>query len=71
MKTLGEDLEGPAGQGPATAGTLQGDCKAPSTERLNLTLTLSLTWTQTWKACRQLKLAAATVSLFCGELSSI
>ena len=35
MKTLGEDLEGPAGQGPATAGTLQGDCKVPSTVRLN------------------------------------
>ena len=35
VKTLGEDLEGPAGQGPATAGTLQGDCKAPSTVRLN------------------------------------
>ena len=35
MKTLGEDLEGPARQDPATAGTLQGDYKAPSTVRLN------------------------------------
>ena len=31
MKTLGEELEGPAGQGPPTAGTLQGDNKAAST----------------------------------------
>ena len=61
MKTLDEDLEGPAGQGPATAGTLQGDCKAPSTVRFDFDSVFDL----------DSDLEGRQNRYFCGELSSI